>query len=352
MDLVADDRAARVHQGREPVRDLRAAHFDRADLEQIGHLRVTSRRLDVHDHELAAGLDGVEEVEHRVRGRFDERRDLRLADGLAELLLEVDQRLQGPVAEQDALGDDLLGQDLHARLDHHDRVARARDDQVELGLLELRRGRVDDELAADPADAHRADRALERDLADRQRRRRRDRPEHVGVVLLVRREHRDDDLDVVLVALGEERPDRPVRESSREDRRLGRARLALDEAARDLAGGVHPLLEVDREREEVQARAWIGAVGGAEHHRVAEANGDRATRQAGELAGLDGQRAAAELRLEGLRHGDMSLLAVAQEEVSVPWCDVGRSIRHIGSIPRLGAGPGAAIASGEGPGAR
>ena len=59
------------------------------------------------------------------------------------------------MAEQDRLGHDVLGQELRAGLDHHDRVARAGDDQVELRLLELAVGRVDDELAVDPADADR-----------------------------------------------------------------------------------------------------------------------------------------------------------------------------------------------------
>ena len=57
--------------------------------------------------------------------------------------------------EQDGLGHHVLGQEVRAGLDHHDRVARAGDDQVELGLVELAVGRVDDELAADPADANR-----------------------------------------------------------------------------------------------------------------------------------------------------------------------------------------------------
>ena len=102
-----------------------------------------------------------------------------------------------------------------------------------------------------------ADRTRERDLADRQRGRRGDRAEDVGLVLLVGREDRDDELDVVLVALGEERADRAVGQAGGQGGRLGRARLALDEAARDLARGVHPLLELDREREEVEAGARI-----------------------------------------------------------------------------------------------
>ena len=126
------------------------------------------------------------------------------------------------MAEHDRLGHHVLGQDLGARLDHHDRVAGAGDDQVELRLVELAVRRVEDELAVDAADAHGADRALERDLADRQRGRRGDRAEDVGVVLVVRGEDRDDDLDVVLVALGEQRADRPVGQARGEDRGLGR----------------------------------------------------------------------------------------------------------------------------------
>ena len=138
------------------------------------------------------------------------------------------------MAEEDGLGHHLLRHELRAGLDHHDRVTGAGHDEIELGVLELRDGRVDDELAVDPADPDRADRTLERDLADRERGRRGDRAEDVGVVLLVRREHRDDDLDVILVALGEERPDRAVGEAAGEDGGLGRPRFALDEAARDL----------------------------------------------------------------------------------------------------------------------
>ena len=175
-------------------------------------------------------------------------------------------------------------------------------------------GRVDDELAADAADAHGPDRAAERDLADAQRGRGGRRAEDVGLVLLVGREDRDDELDVVLVALGEERADRAVGQAGGQRGRLGRARLALDEAAGDLARGVHALLELDREREEVEARAGIRPVGGAEHQGVTVADGDGAAGEAGEPAGLDGQRATTDLRLERVRQGRCSSLTV--EEVS------------------------------------
>ncbi len=199
-----------------------------------------------------------------------------------------------------------------------------------------------DELAVDAADADGADRTLERDLADRQRRRRGDRPEDVGVVLLVGREDRDDALDVVLVALREQRPDRPVRQAGRQDGRLGRSRLALDEAARDLARGIHPLLEVDREREEVEPGARVRPIGGAEHHRVTVADGDGSAGQPGELAGLDGQRSATELRLEYLRHGVMILLVVRRSDRDSSWPTWPRllpdTIGPRASGPRSGSG--------------
>ena len=147
---------------------------------------------------------------------------LGLPTRLLELHLEVHDRLEGAMAEQDRLGHDGFGQELGAGLDHHDRVLGPGDDQVELRVGELRVGRVDDELAVDPSDADRSDRAVERDLADRQRRGCRDRADDVRVVLLVGREDRDDQLDVVLVALGEERADRPVGLAGGQDRVLGR----------------------------------------------------------------------------------------------------------------------------------
>ena len=85
----------------------------------------------------------------------------------------------------------------------------------------------------------------------------------------VGRKRRADDLHLVPEALGPERPDRAVDHAGSEDRLLGRAPLALEEAAGDLAGRVHPLLDVDGEREEVRALARLGAaLRRSEDHRV------------------------------------------------------------------------------------
>ena len=200
------------------------------------------------------------------------------------------------MAVRDGVRHDGLRQDLGARLDHHDRLARAGHDEVELALGQLAVRRVRDELAADATDADRADRALERDVADAQRRGGAVERQDVGVVLLVGREDREDDLDVVVVALREERANRPVGEAHRQDGGLRRAGLALDESAGDLARGVHPLLVVDGEREEVGALAGLlGGDRGRQDDGVAIPDDDRAVCLLGELAGLHAEGPAADL---------------------------------------------------------
>src|SRR5205823_14014079 len=104
-------------------------------------------------------------------------------------------------------------------------------------------------------------------------------------------------LDVVAVALGEERPNWPVGEAHRQDGRLRWARLALDEAARDLARGVHPLLVIDGEREEVESLAGLLGDRRGEHDRVTESNQDGAIGLLGQLARLQREALTADLAL-------------------------------------------------------
>ena len=102
------------------------------------------------------------------------------------------------------------------------------------------------------------------------------------------REDRADHLHLVAEALRPERPDRAVDHPRGQGRALGGATLALEETAGDLPGGVHPLLDVDREREEVGVGARIRAPDGRrEDHGVAAAYDDCAVRLLGELARLE-----------------------------------------------------------------
>ncbi len=84
----------------------------------------------------------------------------------------------------------LLGDLVGAGLDHVDGVAGTGDREVEIGLLELVEGRVDEELALDACDAHAGERALERDAGDHERRGRTHDRDDVGLVDLVDAENR------------------------------------------------------------------------------------------------------------------------------------------------------------------
>src|SRR5205823_14662902 len=96
-------------------------------------------------------------------------------------------------------------------------------------------------------------------------------------VLEVGADDRADDLRLVAIAVGEARPKRTVDEPRRQDRLVGRSALAPEERSGDLAGRVHPLLDVDGEREEVDAFPDArGRVGGDEDGGLADAADDRA----------------------------------------------------------------------------
>ncbi len=175
-----------------------------------------------------------------------------------------------------------------AGLDHRETFLRADDDQVEV-VAALHRGerRVDDELPVDLGDAHGADRAGERHRAQHERGRGPVDAEDVVPGDEIGRQHGADDLHLVAVALRPERPDRAVDHPRGQDRPLGGASLALEEAAGDLPGRVHPLLDIHREREKVGAFAGLGSARrGRQDHGVATADDDRSVRLLGETSGL------------------------------------------------------------------
>src|SRR5690606_7183269 len=106
----------------------------------------------------------------------------------------------------------------------------------------------------------------------------------------VRAHDRDDDLGLVAEPVREGRAQWPVDEPAGEDGRVGGATLPPEEAAGDAPGGVHPLLDVDGEREEVDALAdALGGVRGDEGLGALEAGQDGALALEGELPGLEGE---------------------------------------------------------------
>ena len=170
-------------------------------------------RLDGVDGAVALLLDGLLVGLAQVRLGDGEHRllDLRsvgrleVARLLGGLLGEpddrLDDRLEMLVAEHHGAEHHVLGELLRLRLDHQHGVGGAGDDEVERRVLHLGERRVELVAAVDVADAGAADRAHEGHAGEGQRGRGGDDADDVGIVLEIVREHGDDDLGVVLVAL-------------------------------------------------------------------------------------------------------------------------------------------------------
>ncbi len=249
-------------------------------------------------------------------GRLD--LDLLLAGLLLQLLHRRDELLDLGVGDVERVEDLLLGDAAGAGLDHQDRLVGAGDDQVEIELGVVLLVGVDDEVAVELADPHRADVGGDRDRRDRQRRGGAVHREDVVGVDLVDR-HRDrDQLGLVVPALGEERPDRPVDHARGQRRLLARFTLATEERAGDFARGVHPLLDVDGEGKEVHV-AKVADGRGAEHHRVAGLDYDGAARLLREFSGLEGDLAVADIRRDAgnVKHAHLVVLPPATRMAAI-----------------------------------
>ena len=93
----------------------------------------------------------------------------------------------------------------------------------------------------------------------------------------------------------EQRAQRAVDDAAGEDGLGARAAFTAEERARNLAGSVHLLFNIDGQREEVVVllRAGTGGGGGQNHGIVVEVGGHSAIGLLGEAAGLEAQRALA-----------------------------------------------------------
>ena len=256
-------------------------------------------------------LDGGEDLGRVV----EDRGPLHLLDRSAggddrgdELALQGDRFLDPHLAGFEAVGEDFLGDLLGAVVvvvervlgatgfdHHHGDVAVVEltpgDDQFERAGFGFFVGRVGDPFALDRVGhADGADRALEGDARDHQRGRGGVDRQDVERVVLVGTEDRRDDLGLVAEAVGERRAQRPVGQAAGEDRVLARTAFTPEERAGDLAGRVRPLLDVDRQREEVHAFTHaLGGVGGGQDLRATDRRHDGAHRLRGKLARFEGE---------------------------------------------------------------
>ena len=171
----------------------------------------------------------------------------------------------------------------------------AGDHNLEHGALTLAPAREGDPLAVDQGQTHTGDRAFERQTGNHGGGGGGVQSDDVVGVIRVHGEHGLDDLHLVAQRVRKQRAQRTVDDAAGEDGLGARTAFTAEERARDLAGGVHLLFNVDGQREEVVVllRAGAGGGGGQNHGIVIEVGGHSSISLLCQAAGLEAQRALA-----------------------------------------------------------
>ncbi len=216
---------------------------------------------------------------------------LGLAGFGGEILLEVDDDLDLFLGEGECLFEFSLGEDEGAAFDHEDVGFGSDVDEVEVALEHLGVRRVGDELAVDAGDADGTDGAGKGDVGDHEGGGGAVDAEDVGIVFTIGREEGGDDLGVVEVALGEERPQGAVGHATGEDFLFGGAAFTFEVATGEFADGGGALAVFNSQGEEILAFLdGGGGDGGDDDDGFAVANGDGSVGQFGDFASLDDNR--------------------------------------------------------------
>ncbi len=181
------------------------AVFRRNDGQDLGACRFhggAARVLALGEHGSLEGRTVLgHELVHQILGelRHEDDFELRLPGLGAQFELEGAEAFDLSVSGVKGVEDDRLVDLAGSGFDHHDRVGRAGDDQIEVGKVALGVRGVDDDLTINRADAHGADRVWEGDFGDDQSGRGGVDGEDVRVVLTVCRENKSNDLRLLAV---------------------------------------------------------------------------------------------------------------------------------------------------------
>ncbi len=290
--------------GAGPLVLLLLAELGADALLEVGDLGLSGLLVGALDgdlHLVHVGEDTVVHLGDRLVELVlaDGQRAVGLDDLVEELLLLLAEGGDGLLAKGHGCEHVLLGDLVGAGLEHGDVGGGTRELEVEVGVVLLLIGRVDDELlgVAVAADADARQRTLEGHAAHSQRGGGAHDRDGVDRVDLVGDQGHRDDLDLVAEAVGEGRAQRAVDHAGRERGLLGGTGLTLEVAAGDAADRVHLLDEVDRQGEEVVVLALLGDDDGHVDGGVAALDEALTRRLLGELTGLERVVLAVEVEL-------------------------------------------------------
>ena len=207
------------------------------------------------------------------------------------------------MGEDEGLHHVLLGDHAGPTLHHDDGITASGHNHVHVAGIAISHGRINDEPTVHPAHANAGHRSLKWIRRDGQRCGCPDKTQRVRVVVVVARKHSGDDLRLIEVSIGEERPDRPIYEAASEHLALRGTPLALEEATRDLARRKGLLNVVAGQGQETAVEGGFrSGLGGDQHHRIAILDDDRSTGHFGQLSSLQGERPTTQIHLYSFGH--------------------------------------------------
>ena len=211
---------------------------------------------------------------------------------LAQLLRKFD--LYGTVflnlfvRELDSSEHHLLGHLLHLALDHQNIVDGTADHDVQIGVLHLREGRVDDVLTADTGHTHLRNRTAERDVRNSQCSRCGQSGQSIGLNIFVRRNQVYGHIYLGVIVRRKQGTQRTVDQTGYEDLAVVSLALTLHEAAGiATASGIFLLiLHLERHKIGVGFRV-LGGYHRSQEHRISHLHHDGAVGLLGQFARFD-----------------------------------------------------------------
>ena len=122
---------------------------------------------------------------------------------------------------------------------------------------------------------------------------------HLGLYVRLYRHGCGNDCHIVQKSFGEQRSNRSVNQSRRQNRFVARTSFALFEASGDFAHRIHFLLEIYSQREKIDSVARLGGKRRVYHNaRFSASDKARTVCLLGILADFNGHRASADFRLK------------------------------------------------------
>ncbi len=215
---------------------------------------------------------------------------LLLADFRRHLVDEGHLLLVLVVGQLNGLKHQIVGDFVGPGLDHDHLFAGRHHSHIQVGFFGLLSGGVDHQLSVHIADLQRAHRTAPGDVGDCQGGGGADEGGNFRGAVVVHAHDGTHNRHVVAEVAGEQGTDWPVNDAAGENTLLAGTPLPAEEAAGDTAHGVHLLLKVHAEGEEVDAVPRAGGGGGRDQDSgLAVCDHHGGVGQLGDLAGLQGQ---------------------------------------------------------------